>query len=294
MTDLDAYVCFKPAVQLTNVARASKGPILDPSNKRFLVDPGNASALESALALRERGEVLNVVCVSIGAEAFDNTLAWCRAAGADRVLRVDIPSDVNLDARATAALLADTILGLGGKLVFTAQRSIDESNGLVAAALAANLQAAYLSNVVDIQVLKDEVKVSRRIERGHRQLWSAGLPAVVAVDPGRRNSRYVPVANLALAKQVNIEILATSTEDLANLPATMAQTELAPGRVRTRHSGAPAIGGTVAERIQAVTGAASQDVDRNLVLSGDADELASRTLAFLEGKGLLPDSGDKL
>ncbi|HJL52016.1 MAG TPA: hypothetical protein QF695_05180, partial [Arenicellales bacterium] len=79
MTDLDAYVCFKPAVQLRSVAHAGNGPVPDPDSKRFLVDPGNASALESALVLRERGEVRHVISISIGPEAFDNTLAWCRA-----------------------------------------------------------------------------------------------------------------------------------------------------------------------------------------------------------------------
>ncbi|HJL53567.1 MAG TPA: hypothetical protein QF695_13150, partial [Arenicellales bacterium] len=283
------YVCFKPAVQLRSVAHAGNGPVPDPDSKRFLVDPGNASALESALVLRERGEVRHVISISIGPEAFDNTLAWCRAAGADKVLRVDVLAGLNLDARATATLLADTIFALGGKLVLTAQRSIDESNGLVAAALASNLKAAYLSNVVDIQILNDEVKVSRKIERGHRQLWSAGLPAVVAVDPGSQTSLYIPVANLALAKQASVETLATSTEDFAPPPNLMEQIKLAPGRIRTRRSAVPATVGTAAERLQAVMGTTSKETDKKLVLSGDTDDLARHTLAFLEDKGLLPN-----
>lgn len=292
MTTLDAYVCFKPALQVTSVADAGKGPVPAPASSRFLMDPGSACALESALALRELGEIRHVICISVGPESFDPALAWCKAAGADEVLRVDVPSGINLDARAAATLLANTIQDLSGKLVMTGQRSVDESNGLVAAVLASRLEAAFLSNAADVQILEGEVKVSRRVERGHRQLWNASLPAVVAVDPEPQNYRYVSVANLALAKHEKVKTLAASTETLAGIHQPTVQTKLTPGRARTRQSGLPATGGTAADRIQTMMGTTSKTTDGQQVLSGDIDDLAEQALTFLKNKGLLPGSGE--
>ncbi len=292
MTCPDACVCFKPALQVTTVTEAGQGPALAPSSSRFLMDAGSACALESALTLRELGEVHHVICISVAPKTSDPALAWCRAAGADRVLRVDVPSNANLNTRATVALLAECIQDTGAGLVLTGQRSIDESNGLVAASLAAILDAAYLSNVADVQILEGEVKISRRIERGHRQLWNARLPAVVAVDPEPKNYRYVSVANLALAKNESVETVAPSTENLKLISQHMGQTKLTPGRVRTRHSGLPAKGGTATDRMQAMMGTTSKTVVRPPILRGDIDDLAERTLAFLKDKGLLPKSGE--
>ena len=290
LTGIDLFVCVKPALVIEGTARFGRnGTSLDSSCGRYSVDPGNACALESALRMRERGEVDHVVCLTAGPEGYDSILCWCMAAGADRVLRVDVPEEVELDTRATGALLAKVIRWSNGKLVLTSQRSSDEGNGLIAAVLASDLGAVYLSNSVHVQLQAEEVRIERKVERGHRQLWAAKLPVVVAVEPDANRPRYVSIAMLALARQGAVEVLAAGDiqVELIGLPRLTEQVHLAPGRVRVRRHGVGNIRGTAVERLQAIMGSGTATVSGKKVLTGSANELADRMIAMMEDHGLL-------
>ena len=89
--------------------------------------------------------------------------------------------------------------------MLAAQRSDDGGSGIVPAALARRLGAAYLSNVAAIRLSGKRVEVERKLERGNRQVWSAALPAVVAVESGSVLVRHVSVAGLILARRRAVE-----------------------------------------------------------------------------------------
>ena len=290
MADLDVFVCTRPMAVIESSPRIrDDGMALDPSCSRWIVDADNAYALEAALQLREQGAVARVVCISAGPVEYDLALTWCLAAGADRVLRVDLPTAGALDARATGVLLAGAVRRAGGSLVIMAQRSGDEQNALVAPAMAADLGAGYLDNAVDVRVEAGEVRIQRRIERGHRQLWAADLPAVVAVAPGANRPRYVSVAGLSLARQGTIEILTSTDPD--KLPRLSERVSLVPGRQRTRAVSVPAASASAAERMQAIMGTASKGAGPTM-LRGSKEELADHAVAFMQDRGILRPGPD--
>ncbi len=290
MADLDVFVCTRPMAVIESSPRIrDDGMALDPSCSRWIVDADNAYALEAALQLREQGAVARVVCISAGPVEYDLALTWCLAAGADRVLRVDLPTAGALDARATGVLLAGAVRRAGGSLVIMAQRSGDEQNALVAPAMAADLGAGYLDNAVDVRVEAGEVRIQRRIERGHRQLWAADLPAVVAVAPGANRPRYVSVAGLSLARQGTIEILTSTDPD--KLPRLSERVSLVPGRQRTRAVSVPAASASAAERMQAIMGTASKGPGPTM-LRGSKEELADHAVAFMQDRGILRPGPD--
>jgi|GEM_PF-824053 len=289
MPAIEVFVCARPVALLDGTAAVDEqGTGVDPAVRRWGDDPAAAFALEAALRLRETGQVESVVCVSVGPVEYDGWLARGLATGADRALRVDLPGQGGLDARATGALLGAALGRLGARLVLTAQRSSDEQNGLLAAALAADLDAAYLANVVELRLQGDGLAVERRLERGHRQMWAADLPAVVAFEAGANRPRYVPVAALAMARHREIELLAVDELGVKpeSLPRFTERVGLARGRVRVRKSAVPGAGGSAAQRLQAVMGGGDTGAGGKL-LSGSTDELADRALDFLEERGLL-------
>jgi electron transfer flavoprotein beta subunit len=291
----EVFVCIKPAVLIEGPAHLrEKNMDLDPSCIRYFIDPGNACALESALAMRDRREVDSVTCLTAGTKDQDSVLQWCMAAGANRVLRADLPEGVILDAMATGLLLASVIRSCGGVLVLTGQLSSDECSGLVAAALAADLGAAYLSNAVDVQLQKGEISIKRKVERGHRQLWSAELPVVVALAPGANRPRYVSVAGLALASRIPVEVVTPGELflQLNELPRLTERVRLSKGRVRTRQSGLPDTAGTAAERMQALMNSGGSSGHGKKILTGSIDELAGYALDMIEDRGLLPPGRD--
>jgi electron transfer flavoprotein beta subunit len=289
MGGLDLFVCCRPiAVPEGPVQINGDGTGPAPASLRWMLDPASGCAVESALRLREAGEVERVVCLTVGPVEYESALAWSLAAGADRALRVSLAPDSRLDARATASLLASALRRAGARLVVTGQRSGDEQNGLVAAALAADLGAAYLGNAVALRVRDGEVLVQRRIERGHRQLWAADLPAVVAVEPGANRPRYVSVASIAMAGRHVLEVV--TPDDLAvetdALPRLCERVRLARGRVRARRSSVPGAGGSAAERLQAAMGTGSPGGGSN-ILRGNVDELVDRAVEFMQQRGVL-------
>jgi electron transfer flavoprotein beta subunit len=289
VTEIDLYLCTRPIAVLEDSAPLnSDGNSLNPSAIRWVVDPCNASALEMALQLRESGHVARVICLTVGPEEFEQNLAYCMATGANQVMRLDCSDLHEMDARQVGALLARMILQFGGKLVMAGQRSGDEQIGLVAAAVAKDIGAAYLSNVAKIEIHESEVKIARKIERGHQQLCSADLPAVLAVDAGVNQPRYVSVASLLMSRRSPVKVLALGDVVLAadELPRLTERVRLMRGRVRARSSMIPGAGGSASDRLLAITGKGSESSSKK-VLTGTADELALEAVSFMEKRGLL-------
>ena len=205
-------------------------------------------------------------------------LALSLAMGADRAVRIEVAEDFGLDQAATGALLGAAIATLGGRLVLAAQRSSDGGSGIVPAAIARALGAAYLSNVAAVRLAGESVEVERKLERGNRQVWSAALPAVVAVEPGSILPRYVSVAALILARRraVDTLTLAAVGVDPGSLARLTVLKRLAAPRRRPKKMSGPMMGGIGSGRTKERT-----------LLTGAPEELASAIVNLLVEREVL-------
>lgn len=290
----EIFVCVKAAVTVAGMLKLAPGDAaLDPSCRRVVRNEADAFALEAALALRERGEAGRVVCVLAGPDTGGEALALALAMGADRAVRIDVPEDAPLDPAATGALLATALRRLGARLVFAAQRSDDGRSGVVPAALAHHLGAAYLSNAAAVRLDGDGVEIERKLERGDRETWTAALPAVVAFEPGVNVPRYVSVASLVLARRAPQETV--SPEDLGvtleGLPRLTTRLRLAAPRVRPKKLGAMAAGQSTAERLSQIMSGGVTAKKEKKVLKGAPADLAAEVLRLLRERNLLGGSG---
>jgi electron transfer flavoprotein beta subunit len=284
----EAVVCVKQVVvvrgslSLTNDERQ-----LAPSCRSVQPNEADTFALEQALRLREQGLVERVTCLSAGSPETEAMLALCLAMGADRALRIDLAEDVRLDEVATGALLAAAIATLGSRLVLTAQRSDDGGSGIVPAAVARALGAAYLSNVAAIRLAGESVEVERKLERGNRQVWSAALPAVVAVESGTLLPRYVSVAALILARRQAVE--AITPAGLGVAPGSLARLVdvkrlAAPRRRPKKTAAAVAVQGAAGSRqslIMSNLGVSSGPTKEKKLLTGAPEEIATAVVNLL-------------
>ncbi|MCC7112803.1 MAG: electron transfer flavoprotein subunit beta/FixA family protein, partial [Burkholderiales bacterium] len=80
------------------------GSGVDTANVKMSMNPFDEIAVEEAVRLRERGIATEIVAVSCGAQACQETLRAALAIGADRAILVQ--SDVELQPLAVAKLLA--------------------------------------------------------------------------------------------------------------------------------------------------------------------------------------------
>lgn len=296
----EVIVCVKQAVGVRgSLALTADALQLSPECRQVLPNGADAFALEQALRLREQGLVGRVTCLSAGPTEAEAMLALCLAMGADRVLRVEVPEDLRLDEAMTGALLGAAIATLGGTLVLAAQRSDDGGSGIVPAAAARALGAAYLSNVAAIRIAGERIEVERKLERGNRQVWSATLPAVVAVEPGTVLPRYVSVAARILAKRRPVEVLTMAVLgiDPGHLARLTALKGLAVPRRRPKKTiaaaAAPAVPGRGRMPMMGGLGAAAsasagagQPKDKK-ILTGAPEELATAVINLLVEREIL-------
>lgn len=151
------------------------------------VSPADEAALEIALRIAERddgaGDRTRVLVVSLGPPALDDTLRRALAVGADEIVRVDAPLDLNSDLVATA--LAEVVAG--SDVVLCGDYSMDRGTGSVPAYLAAELGAAQALGLVEIDVdlsagSTGRLRATRRLDGGRRELLEVPSPAVLSVE----------------------------------------------------------------------------------------------------------------
>jgi len=286
----ELFVCVKQSVAVEGaVSLSADERLLAPECRKWVPNEADAFALEQALRLREAGAVESVTCLTAGPVEAGAMLALCLAMGADRAVRIDLPEGAFLDGSATGALLGAAIERLGGRLVLAAQRSDDGRSGIVPAAIARALGAAYLSNVAATRFDGERVEVERKLERGNRQVWAAALPAVVAVEPGTILPRYVSVAALILARRRPVEELTAQSFGVAldALPQLTALQRLAPPRLRPKKTAALASGLSSADRQKLILGGTVGGTKEKRVLKGSPAELADEVVSLLRERELL-------
>ena len=184
---------------------------VDIANVKMSMNPFDEIAVEEAVRLKEKGAVSEVIAVSCGVAACQETLRTAMAIGADRAILVETPADLELQPLAVAKLLKALVDKEQPGLVILGKQAIDDDcnqTGQMLAALADLPQATFASKV---EVIGDKVSVIREVDGGLETL-SLGLPAVVTTDLRLNEPRYVTLPNIMKAKKKPLETL--KPEDL--------------------------------------------------------------------------------
>ena len=180
------------------------GTGVETANVKMSMNPFDEIAIEEAVRLREAGTATEVVAVSCGAAACQETLRTALAIGADRGILVQ--TDVELQPLAVAKLLKSIALKETPKLVILGKQAIDDDanqTGQMLAALLGWPQATFASKV---KISGENAEVTREVDGGLETL-SVKLPAVVTTDLRLNEPRYVTLPNIMKAKKKPLETL---------------------------------------------------------------------------------------
>jgi len=187
----------------------SDGTGVETANVKMSMNPFDEIAVEEAVRLKEAGTATEVVAISCGIQACQETLRTALAIGADRAILVQ--TDVELQPLAVAKLLKALVDKEQPRLVLLGKQAIDDDanqTGQMLAALASWAQGAFASKV---KVDGESVQVTREVDGG-LEMVSLKLPAVVTVDLRLNEPRYVTLPNIMKAKKKTMETL--KPEDL--------------------------------------------------------------------------------
>jgi len=179
------------------------------ANVKMSMNPFDEIAIEEAVRLKEAGVASEVVAVSCGAAASQDTLRQALAIGADRAILVQ--TEVELQPLAVARLLKAVCDAEQPQLVLCGKQAIDDDAsqvGQMLAALAGWSQATFASRIA---IEGGEAVVTREVDGGLETL-AVRLPAVVSADLRLNEPRYVTLPNIMKAKKK--PLLVTSAGEL--------------------------------------------------------------------------------
>jgi len=182
----------------------SDGSGVDIANVKMSMNPFDEIAVEEAVRLKEKGVATEIVAVSCGVTACQETLRTALAIGADRAILVE--SDAELQPLAVAKLLKAVYDKEQPQLMILGKQAIDDDanqTGQMLAALAGIAQAAFASKV---EIADGQAQVTREIDGGLEKL-SIKLPAVVTTDLRLNEPRYVTLPNIMKAKKKQLDVL---------------------------------------------------------------------------------------
>ena len=182
----------------------SDGTGVDIANVKMSMNPFDEIAVEEAVRLKEKGVATEVIAVSCGTTACQETLRTAMAIGADRATLVETPGDVELQPLAVAKLLQALVDKEQPGLVILGKQAIDDDcnqTGQMLAALANLPQATFASK---IEIADGAASVTREVDGGLETV-KVKLPAVVTADLRLNEPRYVTLPNIMKAKKKPLE-----------------------------------------------------------------------------------------
>ena len=180
----------------------SDGTGVETANVKMSMNPFDEIAVEEAVRLKEAGTVSEIIAVSIGSSACQETLRTALALGADRAILVETP--VETQPLAVARVLEQLVGKEQPQLVIMGKQAIDDDfnqTGQMLAALLGWSQATFASKVL---IEGEAAQVTREIDGGLETL-SVRLPAVVTTDLRLNEPRYVTLPNIMKAKKKPLE-----------------------------------------------------------------------------------------
>ena len=177
---------------------------MDLANVKMSMNPFDEIAVEEAVRLKERGVVTEVVAVSCGVTANQETLRTAMAIGVDRAILVE--TDEALQPLAVAKLLKALADKEQPQLVFLGKQAIDDDanqTGQMLAALAGWSQGTFASKV---EIADGKATLTREVDGGLETV-AITLPAVITSDLRLNEPRYVTLPNIMKAKKKEIAVV---------------------------------------------------------------------------------------
>jgi electron transfer flavoprotein beta subunit len=175
------------------------------ANVKMSMNPFDEIAVEEAVRLKEKGQIQEIVAVSIGPTKSQETIRTALSMGADRGLLIETPEAAAVEPLAVAKLLKGAIDAERPNLVILGKQAIDDDcnqTGQMLAALLGWPQATFASKLV---IEGDAAMVTREVDGGLETL-KVKLPAVITTDLRLNEPRYPSLPNIMKAKKKPLEV----------------------------------------------------------------------------------------
>jgi len=205
---MDIIVCVKhvPETAEADIKIDNTGKGIEKTGLVFDINEWDDYAVEEAVRIKEKlGGT--VTAITVGPEEADSTLRKCLARGADKAIRLTDPKFEGSDGYAIAKILHKAIRNLPFDLIFTGAQAGDDGYAMVGPILAEFLKIPHATMIKKIELKNGFARVNRELEGGLEEVVEVKLPAVLTVQTGINEPRYVSIMGIRKAMKKEIQVL---------------------------------------------------------------------------------------
>jgi len=174
----------------------------------FDINEWDNYAVEEALLIKENyGGTVTVI--TVGPESSNEVLRKCLAKGADNAIRIDDGGLKGYDSYVVAKILYSVIKEMDYDLILTGAMSGDLAYSVTGPVLAQMLGIPYATLVKKVEVQNGKLTVNREVEGGVEEVLELELPALLTIQTGINEPRYVSIMGIrrAAKKQIMVKTL---------------------------------------------------------------------------------------
>ena len=175
---------------------------VETANVKMSMNPFDEIAVEEAVRLKESGMVSEIIAVSVGAAACQETLRTALALGADRAIHVETEQETQ--PLGVAKVLEKIVSTEEPKAVIMGKQAIDDDFNQTGQMLAAKLGWSQATFASKVEMDSNAALVTREIDGGLETL-RVTLPTVITTDLRLNEPRYVTLPNIMKAKKKVID-----------------------------------------------------------------------------------------
>ena len=223
-------VCIKrvPDTDL-RFAIAADGRSLDQAGLKYDISDFDGYAVEVGLRLVEKAGPGEVVAVSLGPDAVQETIRKAISMGADRGIHLRAET-VPMDGLAIAHALAAALRDGGYDLILFGRMSTDSAGGAVGPMTAQLLGLPCVTSISHLDVADGKVSARRELD-GVAEVVQFPLPAVLTIDEGIARARLPSLKGIMAAKKKPID---AKPAELGSIHLTIETLELPAERTGGR------------------------------------------------------------
>ena len=182
---------------------------VETANVKMSMNPFDEIAVEEAVKLKEAGTVDEIVVVSLGPKACQETIRTALAMGCDRGVHVE--TDAELQPLAVAKLLKGIVDKENPDLIIVGKQAIDDDSSQTGQMLSALLGWSQGTFASKLELAGSSANVTREVDGGLETI-KINMPCVITTDLRLNVPRYASLPNIMKAKKKQIDMF--SPDDL--------------------------------------------------------------------------------
>jgi electron transfer flavoprotein beta subunit len=197
---MNIAVCVKriPKTAEADIFIEKDGMDIKKDHLVFTLNDWDGYAVREAARLKEEYGGGTVTVFTVGPEESKEVLTRCLAMGADKAVKIEEPPVQ--DSRLIAKILAQAVKDQSFDLILTGVQAEDDNCGQVGPSLAQMLGIPHAAIVNRVEIAGDRVKAKRELEGGIEEVVDLKLPAVLTIQTGINEPKYVSLSAILEAE----------------------------------------------------------------------------------------------